>query len=124
MDGGTGFCAAPERTENLAHLINSLFGWDLFGLVTSCVKVGQNSTPKYHCPHVRSVSKCPKCSVITRIREKTGKIRAGNALGRADLFLAFEALCSAVISAIPNPIQPTHTQPVLPEINWIWGDLG
>lgn len=46
MDGGTGFCAAPERTENLAQLINSLFGWDLFGLVTSCVKMGQKFHPK------------------------------------------------------------------------------
>lgn len=71
VDGGTGFCAAPERTENLAHLINSLFGWDLFGLVASCVKVGQNSTPKYHCPYVRSVSKCPKMFCNCQNRGKT-----------------------------------------------------
>lgn len=57
MDGGTGFCAALEIKENLAQLFNSLLGWDLFGLVTSCVEMGQNSTPKHHCSHVRSVSK-------------------------------------------------------------------
>lgn len=85
------------------------------------LKWGKNSTPKHHCPHVRSVSKCPKMSVTARIGKKPGKIKPRNALGTADLFLALEALCSAVISAIPNPIHPTHTQPVLPEINWIWG---
>lgn len=74
VDGGTGFCAALEIKENLAQLINSLFGWDLFGLVTSCVEMGQNSTPKHHCPHVRSVS---KMSIIVRTGKKQAKLNQG-----------------------------------------------
>lgn len=39
MGAGTAFCAATERTKHLAHKINSQFGWDPFGLVTSSVKI-------------------------------------------------------------------------------------
>lgn len=64
-------------------------------------------------------------SVITKIGKKPGKKKPGNALGAGELYSwDLKPLRSAVISDTPNPICPTHTQPVLPEINWIWGDLG